>query len=200
MLKINKSQNNSFINSKYIGGDENHREDWRFSSPTRPYYIYVDGEKLYVPESVYDVTVRDDWRSKKEYELRTKCIIITEKGNIGVCRKSCDECQYYSKRHMNLISIEYMEDVHGVTLFHGVQNYADYETPMEYTSRLEREEAVREAILSFKNSIDIDIIKFLKGELTLTKIAKKHHITMSNLFRRKEKVVKKLQDLLKKYR
>lgn len=194
------SKSKSFRDSEFIGGPEGKKEDWRYPSKDRPYYIYVEGQKLYVSEAIYDATVRDDWRMKKEYELRTKCIITTEKGNTAICRKSCAECPYYSAKRMNLISIDYMEDVHGVDISCEAQSYAGYETPMEYASRLEKEEAVREAIKLFNEPIDKDIIEFLKGELSLTEIAKKHHITMSSLFRRKEKVIKKLQDLLKKFK
>ena len=194
------SQNNASTDSKYFGGPEGHREDWRFPSKDRPYYIYVDGEKLYVPEAIYDATVREEWRMKKEYELRTKCIITTEKGNTAVCRKSCAECPYYSAKRMNLISMDYMADEQGVDISLEAQSYVCSESPTEYASRIEREEAVREAIKLFKEPIDQAIIEFLKGELTLTEIAKKHHITMSSLFRRKEKIVKELQILLKNYK
>lgn len=194
------SKNKSFHDSEFIGGPEGRREDWRYPSKERPYYIYVQGQKLYVPEAIYDATVREEWRMKKEYELRTKCIITTEKGNTAVCRKSCSECPYFSVRRMNLISMDYMSDVQGVDVSYEAQSYVCAESPVEYASRIEREEAVREAIKLFKERIDKDIIEFLKGELSLTEIAKKHHITMSSLFRRKEKVIKKLQDLLKKFK
>lgn len=93
-----------------------------------------------------------------------------------------------------------MEDVHGVDVSYEVQSYAGAETPIEYASRIEREEAVDRAVSVFKDPIDKDIIRFLKGEMTLTDISKKHHLTMSSLFRRKEKVIKDLQVLLKDYR
>lgn len=194
------SKNKSFHDSEFIGGPDGKKEDWRYPSKDRPYYIYVEGQKLYVPEAIYDATVRDDWRMKKEYELRTKCIITTEKGNTAICRKSCAECPYYSQRRMNLISIDYMDEVHGVDVSYEAQSYVGAETPIEYASRIEREEAVDRAISVFKNPIDKDIIRFLKGEITLTDISKKHHLTMSSLFRRKEKVIKDLQVLLKDYR
>ena len=194
------SKNKSFRDSEFIGGPEGHREDWRFPSKDRPYYIYVNGEKLYVPESIYDATVREDWRLKKEYELRSKCIITTKKGNTAVCRKSCAECPYYSAKRMNLISMDYMADEQGVDISLEAQSYVCSESPIEYASRIEREEAVREAIKLFKEPIDQAIIEFLKGEMTLTDISKKHHLTMSSLFRRKEKVIKDLQVLLKDYR
>lgn len=101
---------------------------------------------------------------------------------------------------MSLISIDYMEDVHGIDISCEAQSYAGYETPMEYASRLEKEEAVNKAISLFKDPIDQDIIRFLKDELTLTEISNKHHITISSLFRRKEKVIKKLQNLLINYK
>ena len=201
--KFNDSCNNkskAFHDSEFIGGPEGKREDWRYPSKDRPYYIYVEGQKLYVPESIYDATVRDDWRMKKEYELRTKCIITTEKGNTAVCRKSCAECPYYSQRRMNLISIDYMDEVHGIDVSYEAQNYVGGESPIEYASRIEREEAVDRAVVKFNDPIDRDIIKFLKGEMTLTDISKKHHLIMSSLFRRKEKVIKELQVLLKDYR
>ena len=194
------SKNKSFRDSEFIGGPDGKKEDWRYPSKDRPYYIYVEGQKLYVPETIYDATVRDDWRMKKEYELRTKCIISTEKGNTAICRKSCAECPYYSKKRMNLISMDYMDEVQGVDISLEAQSYACSESPIEYASRIEREEAVREAIKLFKEPSDQAIIEFLKGELTLTEIAKKHHITMSSLFRRKEKIVKELQILLKNYK
>lgn len=194
------SKNKSFRDSEFIGGPDGKKEDWRYPSKDRPYYIYVEEQKLYVPEAIYDATVREEWRMKKEYELRTKCIITTEKGNTAVCRKSCAECPYYSKKRMNLISMDYMDEVQGVDISLEAQSYACSESPIEYASRIEREEAVREAIKLFKEPIDQAIIEFLKGELTLTEIAKKHHITMSSLFRRKEKIVKELQILLKNYK
>lgn len=194
------SKNKSFHDSEFIGGPGDKREDWRFPSKDRPYYIYVQGQKLYVSETIYNATVRDDWRMKKEYELRTKCIITTEKGNTAICRKSCDKCPYYSQRRMNLISIDYMETVHGVDVSYGTQSYVGGESPSEYATRIEIEDAVDEAIAKFKDPIDKDIINFLMEELTLTEISKKHHITMSNLYRRKEKVVKELQILLRKYK
>lgn len=194
------SKNKSFRDSEFIGGPDGKKEDWRYPSKDRLYYIYVEGQKLYVPEAIYDATVREEWRMKKEYELRTKCIITTEKGNTAVCRKSCAECPYYSKKRMNLISMDYMDEVQGVDISLEAQSYACSESPIEYASRIEREEAVREAIKLFKEPIDQAIIEFLKGELTLTEIAKKHHITMSSLFRRKEKIVKELQILLKNYK
>ena len=198
--KLGHNQDNSFADSKYFGGPEDHREDWRYPSKDRPYYIYVEGQKLYVPESIYDATVRDDWRMKKEYELRTKCIITTEKGNTAICRKSCAECPYYSQRRMNLISIDYMDEVHGVDVSYEAQAYVGGESPAEYSSRIEREDAVDEVIAKFKDPIDKGIIAFLMGKLTLTEVSKKHHISMSNLYRRKEKVVKELQILLKNYK
>ena len=194
------SKNKSFHDSEFIGGPDGKKEDWRYPSKDRPYYIYVEGQKLYVPEAIYDATVREEWRMKKEYELRTKCIITTEKGNTAVCRKSCAECPYYSAKRMNLISMDYMADEQGVDISLEAQSYVCSESPIEYASRIEREEAVREAIKLFKEPIDQAIIEFLKGELTLTEIVKKHHITMSSLFRRKEKIVKELQILLKNYK
>ena len=194
------SKNKSFHDSEFIGGPDGKKEDWRYPSKDRPYYIYVEGQKLYVPEAIYDATVREEWRMKKEYELRTKCIITTEKGNTAVCRKSCAECPYYSAKRMNLISMDYMADEQGVDISLEAQSYVCSESPIEYASRIEREEAVREAIKLFKEPIDQAIIEFLKGELTLTEIAKKHHITMSSLFRRKEKIVKELQILLSNYK
>ena len=194
------SKNKSFRDSEFIGGPEGNREDWRYPSKDRPFYIFVEGQKLYVPETIYDATIREEWRIKKEYELRTKCIITTDKGNTAICRKSCSECPYYSTKRMNLISMDYMADVQGVDISLEAQSYVCSESPTEYASRIEREEAVREAIKLFNEPIDKDIIEFLKGELSLTEIAKKHHITMSSLFRRKEKVIKKLQDLLKKFK
>lgn len=193
------SKNKSFHDSEFIGGPDGKKEDWRYPSKERPYYIYVQGQKLYVPEAIYDATVREEWRMKKEYELRTKCIITTEKGNTAVCRKSCAECPYYSAKRMNLISMDYMADEQGVDISLEAQSYVCSESPIEYASRIEREDAVREAIKLFKEPIDQAIIEFLKGVLTLTEIAKKHHISMSSLFRRKEKIVKELQILLKKY-
>lgn len=201
--KLNNScrrKNKSFHDSEFIGGHEGHKEDWRYPSKDRPFYIYVEGQKLYVPETIYDATVREEWRMKKEYELRTKCIITTDKGNTAICRKSCAECPYYSTKRMNLISMDYMADEQGVDISLEAQSYVCAESPVEYASRIEREEAVREAIKLFKEPIDKDIIEFLKGELSLTEIAKKHHITMSSLFRRKEKIVKDLQILLKNYK
>ena len=198
--KLGHNQNNSFADSKYFGGPEDCKEDWRYPSKDRPYYIYVEGEKLYVPEAVYDATVRDEWRFKKEYELRTKCIITTEKGNTAICRKSCADCPYYSSRRMNHISIDYMADVYGIDVSYEAQNHVGGESPIEYASRIEREEAVDGAVAKFNDPIDRDIIKFLKGEMTLTDISKKHHLTMSSLFRRKEKAIKELQVLLKDYR
>ena len=194
------SKNKSFHDSEFIGGPDGKKEDWRYPSKDRPYYIYVEGQKLYVPEAIYDATVREEWRMKKEYELRTKCIITTEKGNTAVCRKSCAECPYYSAKRMNLISMDYMADEQGVDISLEAQSYVCSESPIEYASRIEREEAVREAIKLFKEPIDQAIIEFLKGELTLTEIVKKHHITMSSLFRRKEKIVKELQILLSNYK
>lgn len=194
------SKNKAFHDSEFIGGPDGKKEDWRYPSKDRPYYIYVEGQKLYVPEAIYDATVRDDWRMKKEYELRTKCIITTEKGNTAICRKSCAECPYYSKRRMNLISIDYMDEVHGVDVSYEAQSYVGGESPAEYTSRIEREEAVDEAVAKFKDPIDKGIIDFLMGKSTLTEVTKKHHISMPNLYRRKEKVVKELQILLKNYK
>ena len=194
------SKSKSFHDSEFIGGPDGKKEDWRYPSKERPYYIYVQGQKLYVPEAIYDATVREEWRMKKEYELRTKCIITTEKGNTAVCRKSCAECPYYSAKRMNLISMDYMADEQGVDISLEAQSYVCSESPIEYASRIEREEAVREAIKLFKEPIDQDIIRFLKDELTLTEISNKHHITMSSLFRRKEKIVKELQILLKNYK
>ena len=194
------SKNKSFHDSEFIGGPDGKKEDWRYPSKDRPYYIYVEGQKLYVPEAIYDATVRDDWRTKKEYELRTKCIITTEKGNTAICRKSCAECPYYSQRRMNLISIDYMDEVHGVDVSYEAQAYVGGESPSDYASRIEREDAVDEAIAKFNDPIDNGIIAFLMGKLTLTEVSKKHHITMSNLYRRKEKVVKELQILLKNYK
>lgn len=194
------SKNKSFHDSEFIGGPDDKREDWRYPSKDRPYYIYVEGQKLYVPESIYDATVRDDWRIKKEYELRTKCIVTTENGNTAVCRKSCADCPFYSSRRMNHISIDYMADVYGIDVSYEAQNYVGGESPIEYASRIEREEAVDREVSKFNDPIDRDIIKFLKGEMTLTDISKKHHLTMSSLFRRKEKVIKELQVLLKDYR
>ena len=93
-----------------------------------------------------------------------------------------------------------MDEVQGVDVSYEDQSYVGGESPSEYTTRIEREDAVDEAIAKFKDPIEKDIINFLMEELTLTEISKKYHISMSKLCRKKEKVVKELQILLRKYK
>jgi len=95
-----------------LASSQNANEEIDYSVPAedRPYYVFVDGQKIWVNEAIYQLYTRDVWAEESQERYHSRCNVIGERG-IKKCDKDCSTCRYYMEhgRTGNAVSLDQLK-------------------------------------------------------------------------------------------
>lgn len=85
--------------------------DYSVPAEDRPYYLVIDGQTIWVNETIYQLYKRDIWAQEAQERYHSRCNVVGERG-IKKCDKDCSMCRYYAEhgRNGNTVSLDYLKD------------------------------------------------------------------------------------------
>ena len=164
--------------------------DYEVPSEDRPYYLDIDGKRIYVTEEVYRAYKQPLWAEHKRKERESRCQVSNGRGGVKRCEEDCSQCSY-SKTGSTLSRDRLYEDYE--------YKIADSsESPLDTLIKEEFKQKTKEAIAEL-GPVDQQIIRSFMNGISEREIAKEIGISQKAVNKRKNKLLKELNKKLKEY-
>ena len=165
--------------------------DYEVQSEDRPYYLDIDGKRIYVTEEVYRAYKQPLWAEHKRKEREGRCQVSNGRGGLKRCNDDCRECP--SSKNGSTLSLDRMYEDYELEIPDSGQSILEALVKEELKQRMV--EAVNEL-----GPIDQYIIRSFMNELSEREIAKETGLSQKAINKRKNKLFKELREKLEKYR
>ncbi len=167
--------------------------DYSVPAEDRPYYVIINGQKIWVNETIYQLYKRDVWAEKAQERYHSRCNVIGERG-IKKCDKDCSTCRFYTEhgRTGNSVSLDHLKDEYNFEVEDQSESIVDTLIKKEFYDALWL--AVDEL-----DEISSLIIKMFANNYTDSAIARKIGISQPAVRKRKLKALDILREKLKDF-
>jgi len=165
--------------------------DYEVPAGDRPYYLDIDGKRIFVSEEVYRAYKQPLWAEHKRKERESRCQVSNGRGGLKRCNDDCSTCPF--SKNGKPLSINRL--------------YEDYEYEVSSKSETIIEKVVNE---EFKNElwkavgsldeVDKQIAILFSEGLSERAIATEVNLSQKAVNKRKTKIFNELKELLKDYR
>ena len=159
------------------------QEEINFSkrSIDRPYYIDIEGERVWVNEEIYQTYTRDEDARKKKEEYQNRCNIIGERG-IKKCSQECSECsRYLAFGKSGKISLDYLKSKFNIEISDAKNSILDDLIEEEFLVELYKK-------IDQLDPIDKEILTLLMQKIPISEISKRIHKSRSFITKRKQMI------------
>lgn len=165
--------------------------NWEVPAEDRPYYLDIDGKKIYVSEEIYRSYKQPFWAEHKRKERESRCMVSNGKGGLKRCTDSCEGCPFF--RSNSILSIDkFYED----SEFEMVDRS---ESILEKLAKEELYEKQREAVAEL-DTLDQQIITLFMDGLSERAIAEKVNLSQKAINKRKNRIFDELREKLKDFK
>ena len=164
--------------------------DYEVPSEDRPYYLDIDGKRIYVTEEVYRAYKQPLWAEHKRKERERRCQISNGRGGVKRCEEDCSKCPY-SKTGSTISLDRLYED-------YEYEIAASSESPLAALIKEEFKQKRDEAVSELGPIDQQIVISFMNG-ISEREIAKEIGISQKAVNKRKNKLLKELNEKLKEY-
>lgn len=165
--------------------------DYEVPSEDRPYYLDIDGKRIYVTEEVYRAYKQPFWAEHKRKERESRCQTSNGRGGVKRCEDDCSNCPF-SKTGSTISLDRLYED-------YEYEIAASNESPLDALIKEEFKKKVKEAVVELEQ-VDQQIIRSFMNGISEREIAKEIGISQKAVNKRKNKLFKELNKKLKEYK
>ena len=169
--------------------------DYTKASEDRPIkWKLEDGHVVYLNLEQRRFLTRQYFNDVKREEREKRCVIPSvRKGMVKKCRSTCSECPYFQngKTAFGTVSLDELRDRYEWEPED--DNFSLYEKKIHKQQR----QMMYDAITKLKDEKDKTIINSYLDGFTPTEIAQMLKTTTSTIYRRIEKIIKEIKEILK---
>lgn len=164
--------------------------DYEVQSEDRPYYLDIDGKRIYVTEEVYRAYKQPLWAEHKRKERERRCQVSNGRGGVKRCEDDCSQCPY--SKTGSTISLDRL--------------YEDYEyeiadsseSPLDNMIQEELNQKMRKAVAEL-GSVEQQIVKAFMAGSSERAIAKEVGLSQKAVNKRKTRIFSELREKIKDY-
>ena len=164
------------------------QEEINFSkrSIDRPYYIDIEGERVWVNEEIYKIYKKDEDARKKKEEYQNRCNVIGVRG-VKKCRRDCSKCEYFKHHKLNgeNISVDLLKERYNIEISDDSVSILDRLIMEEKIEKINKE-------IDELNDIDQTIIVMLLQDFSVSEISRRMHKSRAFITKRKQMIQKLL--------
>lgn len=152
----------------------------------RPFYLYIDGKKVWVSEEFYRAYTQLINTEEKRQDDEGRCLIEAERGEFKRCRLSCSECPL--KRTGYALSLDHHQEEYGYEAADAYDLVADFQY-QEVKEKLEME-------LSLLSELDQRILNLYRQDFSEREIGSKVGLSQKAVNLRIKKYIELLKEKL----
>lgn len=166
--------------------------NWEVPAEDRPFYLDIEGKRIYVNEEIYRMYKEPIWADRKRNERAKRCSISDGKGKLKRCMEDCGLCSH-AKSGFSL-SLDRMYDEYAYEVADNSKSILDGLVEEE------SKKMIWSAVDGLEDEVDRQIIRLFSEGLSERAIAEKVGLSQKAVNKRKTKSFAELREKLKDYR
>ena len=162
--------------------------NWEEPSEDRPFYLDIDGTRIYVSEVMYRDFKRPLWSEHKRKEREARCMVSNGRGGLKRCTDDCALCN--KDRFGNVLSLDKFYEEYEYEMVDRAPSILDCLIEDEVKNELW-------SAISELSELDQQITKLFSEGLSERKIDEKVNLSQKTVNKRKQQIFDELRKKLK---